>query len=181
MQVLRIYDPQRQPPDWTDIVRADQFVAFAKRADGGAPCDADGRPFATPADATCLLFDTVQDARAFCEARVQASGEVAFEIYDGAGRVNPPLLVVLAPSRRNAADNSPHAMGLRFRAAVALTAGAVLLFWLDYVREGVHFVLSVIGVHLMVAAGRLAMMNNSVRQSERVREERLRRAMEKGS
>jgi hypothetical protein len=180
VQTVRLYDPLRQPPSWTDIVRPDQFVVFAKRADGGAPCDVGGQPFPTADEASCLLFDRIQDARAFCESCVQRNADVAFEIFDGAGRLNPPLLVVVPPSRQHAVDSSPGSMRLRFRLTIALIAGALLLFWLDYTREGVHFVLSVIGVHMLVAAWRLGTMNHSIRESERAREERLRRVMQQG-
>jgi hypothetical protein len=53
---LRIYDASRRPASWAEIVRPGQFVAFA-----------------TPSDGTCVLFDSLDEARAFCEAGVLAA------------------------------------------------------------------------------------------------------------
>lgn len=134
--VLQLYDPDRRPASWTDLIRDGQFAAFSRFLDGGGSCDADGRPFASEADVACLLFDDVADARRFCEQRVQQAPSIAFDIFDAAGRVNPPLLIVVHPSRAAALDGNRRHARIRKRWAAALAAGAMPLFWLDYWTSG---------------------------------------------
>jgi hypothetical protein len=85
MQLLRLYDPDRRPPNWTDIIRPGQFAAFARHVEGGGPCDADGRPFASSDLVTCLIFDELDYAARFCEERVTEVPSVRFEVFDSAG------------------------------------------------------------------------------------------------
>jgi hypothetical protein len=92
---LRLFDPDRRPTSWTEIVQAGQYVAFSKTIDPGASCDIDGRPFASAEDATCLIFDRLEAARGFCEEQVVRVPRVRFEIFDSTGRANAPLLVIV--------------------------------------------------------------------------------------
>ena len=45
MTPLRLYDPDRRPSSWTEIIGPGQFVAFSKTVDTGGSCDSEGRPF----------------------------------------------------------------------------------------------------------------------------------------
>jgi hypothetical protein len=82
MIALRLFDSSRHPANWTEIIRAGQYAAFSKRAATGAPCDADGDSFATTDDATCLLFDALEDAR----VRVDGAGAARIvSVVAGAG------------------------------------------------------------------------------------------------
>ena len=58
MQVVRLHDPARRPPSWMQIVKPGQFVVFAKDLDSNVPCDADGRRYADPEEASCVVFDS---------------------------------------------------------------------------------------------------------------------------
>jgi hypothetical protein len=176
VEIIRVHDPQRRPHNWTDVIRPGQFVAFAKLLDSGGSCDADGRPFATPSVATCLLFDTIEEAASFCTQHATKHPGVSFEIFDAAGRVNPPLLVVVDPSRASSVDNNPRSIRLRQYAAIALILCALALFWVDYSQEGDLLILpTIVGVNMLLAAGRLLQMTTSMRAAERERQERLER------
>jgi hypothetical protein len=174
MEVLRLYDPGRRPPDWTNIIRPGQFAAFSKQIDGGGSCDAEGRPFASSADVTCVLFDRLQDARAFCEARVQVLPSLRFEIFDSAGRTNPPILIVVHPSRTSTLDANPRGMRARKVAAIVLAVGAVPLFLLDYLKSGGLMIFpTVLGINMILIAARLMQLNASYADAERRRRARL--------
>ena len=86
---LRLYDRSRTPSSWTEIIRPGQFVTFAKTFDTGAPCDAHGRSFAMMEDASCLVFDSLDEAETFCREQVNRATNVRFEIFDSAGRAQP--------------------------------------------------------------------------------------------
>lgn len=173
MEVLRLYDPERRPPDWTGIIRPGQFAAFSKDADTGGTVDAGGRPFASPSDVACLVFDGVDEALRFCEARVAEVPSLRFEIFDSNGRTNPPLMVIVHPSRAQTLTGNPRDMRLRKWLAILLLAGAFPLFWIDYRNRGALLLPTILGVNMIVIAGRLLHMNMSIREVERAREARL--------
>ena len=174
MITLRLYDRSRTPNSWTEIIRPGQFVAFAKTIDTGASCDAHGRLFAMVEDATCLLFESLADAEAFCCEQVNRATNVRFEIFDSAGRAHPPLLVVVHPSRQQQLEGNWRGMRLRTQAAVALFIVAALSFWYDYRHgPGMRFFPTLLGINLVVVALRLLQLNGSYAHAERVRRQRL--------
>ena len=87
MQVVRIHDPERKPASWAEIIRPGQFAAFA-----------------TPSDGTCILFDSLAEARAYCDAAVQSAPAARYDVFDAEGRSNPPLLTIVHPSRAHTLD-----------------------------------------------------------------------------
>jgi hypothetical protein len=175
VQVLKLYDRQRRPPNWTDIVKPGQFVAFAKDLDSGVPCDDEGRRLATESDATCVVFDSLDDARRFAEERTAHHASLRFDIFDAEGRANPPLLTVVSPHRAHTLDNTPHALRRRSRIAAGLFIASIPLFAFQYWgdTEGVFVLPMIIGINLIVAAGRLVLMNLGIREAERRRQERV--------
>ena len=177
MEVLRLYDPDRRPSSWTEIVRPGQFVAFSKHIDSGGPCDPSGRPFASTAEIACLLFDRLDEARGFCEERVLHAPSVRFDVYDSAGRTSPPLLTIVHPSRIATLDGNPRGMRMRKRAAIALTIGAFALFWFDYWKSaGLLILPTILGINMILIAARLIQLNASHAHAERERRERLAQA-----
>jgi hypothetical protein len=176
MQVLRLYDPDRRPPNWTDIIRPGQFAAFAKHVDGGGPCDADGRPFASSDLVTCLIFDEIDQAARVCEERVTEVPSVRFEVFDSAGRSNPPILVVVNQAHAHRLDTDPRRISRRKWTALGLAAAALPLFWYDYTNDrGVLVLPTFVGINLLLAAGRLLQLNAAVAAAERQRQERFTR------
>ena len=122
-EVLRLYDPERRPSNWVDIVRPTQFVVFCSDVHSGGTTDANGKPFPSPGAATCLIFDTLNDARRFCETRVAEVPSLRLEVFDARGRVESPLLVIVDPAR--AANLDGGVRSLRLRKWVALLMIAV--------------------------------------------------------
>jgi hypothetical protein len=169
---LRLYDPARRPPSWTEIIRPDQFAMFAKEVETGAPCDEEGQVFADPAAAACLLFDSLEAARRFAEEQVLRAPRVRIEIFDGAGRTRPPLVVVVHPSRAHTLTANPRAMRWRTVGAVLLVAGALPLMWYDYQRRGLLVLPTVLAINMILLAVRLVQMNMTVREVERTRRAR---------
>jgi hypothetical protein len=158
---LRIHDPARRPPSWTGIIRPGQFVAFA-----------------TPSDGTCVIVDSLAEARAYCEAAVQTAPATRFEVFDAQGRAEPALLTVVHPSRARALDSHPRAMQRRRVIGWSLIiGGAVLLIWTYWKSPDVEAIFpGVIGINLVLAGGRFLWFNLGIRETERARRERLGRA-----
>lgn len=160
---------------WTGIIRAGQFAAFAKNDATGVACDGDGRPFANEAASSCILFDSIEDARAWCEAAVQRQPLLRFDIFDAEGRVRPPLLIVLHPGRATTLDTSPAQMRRRRMIAWGLMAAGLPLVIYSYVEFGEREIIltAFLGINMIIVAGRLLWMNLALRETERAREARL--------
>ena len=177
MQIVRIHDPERRPASWAHIIRPDQVVIFATDLESGAPCDIAGHPFADPAAATCAIYDSLAEARAAGEAALAHAPAMRIDIFDGDGRANPPLLTLLHPSRAIEADTHPRI--LRRRRIIAWTliaAGIPLIVFAIAERQHREIILpAFLGINMLIAAGRLLWFNLGVRETERVRQERLRR------
>ena len=158
VQVLRIHDPERQPASWSEIIRPGQFVAFA-----------------APSDGTCVLFDSLHEGRAYCQAAVLTSPELRYDLFEADGRARPPLESYVHPSRAAMLDAHPGAAHRRRVIAWSLIAAAVplLVFTARRISEIEAIFPGVIGVNLLLAAGRLLWLNLGVRETERARRARL--------
>jgi hypothetical protein len=171
---VRLHDRARTPNSWTEIIRPGQFVVFAKMFETGAPCNADGRPFAAVEDTSCLLFDGLSEAEAFCREQVERAPAVRFEIFDSTGRAEPPLFVIVHPSKTAQLEGNPRGIQLRTWAAVLLFAVAAVSFWYNF-RHGPSFQIfpTLLGINLVIVALRLLQLNGSYAHAERVRKARL--------
>jgi len=176
VEVLRLYDPERRPSNWVDIVRPTQFVVFCSDVDSGGTTDANGKPFLSPGAATCLVFDSLNDTRRFCEARVAEVPSLRFEVFDARGRVESPLLVIVDPARAEKIEGGARSLRLRKWAALLMIAVAPALIWYDFATSRGSLVLpSFLGVSLVVAGLRILFMNMALREAERTRRARLER------
>jgi hypothetical protein len=174
VQTLRVHDPDRRPANWTEIIRPGQFAGFARLVETGLPSDADGRPFPDPAALTCLLFQSLDEARAFCETAVLAHPEIRFDVFDETGRANAPLLTIVSPSRAHTLDANPRSARRRRAVAWLLIAAAPPVLALAYSLGDVRAIFpGFLGINMILAGGRLLWFNLAVRESEREREARL--------
>lgn len=153
------------------MVHAGQFIAFAKRLDSDLPCNGDGEPFADPAAATCLVFDGFDEARRWTDAAARRLDRVRFDVFDHQGRINPPLLTVVHPSRRESLEGSARALRRQARLAAACVAVGVPLMVYAYSisSERDPILPGFIGLNLVLIALRLLWMNLASREIERAR------------
>jgi hypothetical protein len=180
--MVRLHDSGRRPASWTEIIREGQFAVFAKDGASDVPCDLDGVRFADPAAAACAIFESVAEARAFCEAAVLRRPSVQFDIFDAEGRTRSPLLTVVHPERAAHLETSPWQARRRQAIAWGLIVLGVPLMVFAYVEAGERdiFLIAFLGLNMVIIGGRLLWMNLALRETERVREERLARAAEGG-
>ena len=158
------------------MLRRGQFVVFARDLASGAPADFAGRPYAEASLAECAVAASVEEARAFAEAAVAQAPTLRLDIFDHEGRGHPPLLTVLHPSRADAADTHPRVLRKRQIIAWALIAvGIPLIVFAIVERRDRDIILpAFLGINMLIAAGRLLWFNLGVRETERIRQERLR-------
>jgi hypothetical protein len=182
VQIVRLYDPGRRPADWTEIIRDGQFAVFAKDDEAGVPCDLDGARFANAAAVTCAIVDSIDEARAVCDAAVARHAGVRCEVFDAGGRTRPPLLTVTHPLRSSALETSPRQMRTRRAIAWSLIAAGLPLLAYAYAAYDDHDTLLAVflGINMVLIGLRLLWMNLALRETERVRAERLARASKGG-
>ena len=170
---------------WTEIIQPRQFAAFAKNIETGVPSDPDGHSFRDPSEVACLVFDSLDEARSFCEAATSRTPAVRFEIFDAAGRAHPPLMTIVHPSRAGVIEAAPSVIRRRRVIAWALIVCAIpTLVLASSLRDGGHQIFAgFVGLNLLVAAGRLLWFNLAVRETEDARQQRIAAAAgrEKGS
>lgn len=176
MEILRVHDPSRRPASIGGTLRPGQFIAFAKDLASGVPADFNGRPYGDPALAECAVAASYDEARTFAEAAVGKAPAMQVDIFDHEGRAHPPLLTVLHPSAAHAADSHPRVLRKRRIIAWTLIAVGVPLIVFAYVEYGRREIIlpAFVGINMLIAAGRLLWFNLAVRETERVRQERLR-------
>ena len=148
---------------------------FAKDLDTRLPCDAKGQPFPAATAATCLVFDSLDEARRFSEAQVLETEQIQFEVFDAQGRSNPPLLTILHPQRAAKQDAHPRTLRRRRTVAWSLIAGGVPLLFLSYwLNQFGHAIFpGFIGLNMVLAGGRLLWFNLALTEAERTRQERV--------
>ena len=158
------------------MIRDGQFAVFAKdEANGGAPCDAAGGRFADAEAATCAIVDSIDEARAICEAAVRAHPTLRFDVFDAEGRTRPPLLTIMHPSRAAALETSPRQMRTRRMTAWLLIIGGIPLIAYAYVEVRDHDVIlpAFFGINMILFGLRLLWLNLGLRETERERQRRL--------
>ena len=97
---------------------------------------------------------------------------VSCEVLDASGRVNPPLLIVT--HEHVGGDDDVRGWFAHHRRLVIaiLIAASLPLFWLDWIHRG-EWILSVIGINMIVAALRLLMWDVAAKSNEKERLARL--------
>jgi hypothetical protein len=174
MQIVRVFDPNRHPANWTDIIRPGQLAAFSKDINTGASCDAAGAPIGSPDSLTCVIFDSLAEADAFCNESVQRAPNLRFDVFESAGRALPPLLTIVHPSRIATLDGNPRSASINKWGAIVLVAAAPILFWVDWWKyDGLLILPTILGINMLIIAARLIQLNGAHASAERARRERL--------
>ncbi|MEI9973699.1 MAG: hypothetical protein WDO73_17600 [Ignavibacteriota bacterium] len=132
---IRLFDPKRNPRNWTDLIRPTDCAVFLKHRTTSSALTPDGQPFRDSADVTCIVFERLDVAQRFCEAKVQALPHIRCEIYDAQGLARPPLLTIINPDLR--AKEQTGSIWSRRRKLIAggLGLASIPLFWVGMVSS----------------------------------------------
>jgi hypothetical protein len=168
---IRLYDYHRTPKCWSDIILPTQCAVFLRNDQWGTPVDRNGKPRGGD-NATCVLFESIEDAERFCRQTVAEHPLVSCEVLDASGRANPALLIVTREHVGGDDDVRGWFAHHRRLVIAILIAASLPLFWLDWLHHG-EWILSVIGINLVVAALRLLMWVVGAKNNEKERLARL--------
>src|SRR5439155_25565176 len=100
MRELRLFDPERRPPNWMGYIREGEYALFFKDANSGQAMKADVTHFQREEESTCLVASSLEGALVFEQARVDAAPRLCCDIYDHAGKSNPPLASLVQQGRK---------------------------------------------------------------------------------
>ncbi len=148
MQELRLYDPNRHPKDWKDIIRPGQYAVFHSDLHTDVEKRPDGRFLSPGEESSCLVFNSLAEAEAYCEAKVEDVPSLRCDIYDHLGKGKPPTLTYV---------NRAYVKAPRKHAVLGwlLIAGAMVCFWIEWHWHGTLVVPLIIGLNMLFAGARL--------------------------
>jgi len=137
------------------IIQADQYAVFHRDAKTEVETDAAGRYWHNSANATCLIFDSLEEAESYCVSKVNEIPAVVCEVYDSAGKANPPLRSVVNQLSTRYMRESASAGRRRIWLGWLLCIGSPPLFWIDWRSHGELIIPSIIGFNLLFIGFRL--------------------------
>jgi len=170
---FKVYDKTRQPAAWTSLVGPTQCAVFLKDVKTANPLATDGSEIAHLGDCRFLLFDHLEDARAFCEAQVQRHPFMCCEIFDAEGKAKPPLLVIMHPTAARKDELSATWVKRRKVVAIASLVAAGGLFFTDWRSEYELLWPSLLAVNLLPLGLRLLYWNTASAERSRTQAKRL--------
>jgi hypothetical protein len=96
----RLYDPNRTPSHWSELIREGQYAVFVLDARIRLPRDFNGEPFGPNGDGAVGIAEDLSEAGSSARGIVARHPELCCEIYDHEGKSGPPLEVVYEESVR---------------------------------------------------------------------------------
>lgn len=154
------------------IIQPGQFAVFHQDLKSAAELSPRGDTVSSAAESVCCIFDTVAEAKSYCEQKVSQYPFMRCEIYDNAGKSKPPLLVVVNHEMQGSVEDSERAGRWRIRIGYLLIAASVPLFCWDWRSRGELILPSVIGVNFIFIGLRLLMWGYGTVRGRRSHDQR---------
>jgi hypothetical protein len=174
MQRVLIYDPNRVPRNWVDLVRPWQFAVFLRGALTSVVLDYQGTPVDDTAAQSCFIFDNLADAKQFCLDLVAEAEHVQCEIYDERGMAIEPIFTIVNKRHQ-------HRIGTRKTARLLMLGGvfsiaiSLPLFWFDWLSSWARMWPTIFGINILLLGFRLLHIGYSY--LEHLREQEAERAI----
>jgi hypothetical protein len=171
MREILLYDPKRVPSQWTGLIQPGQYAAFLSDVQSSAPMSSDGSAESSASKHSCLLFESLPEAEAYCHEAVQKIPDMKCDVFDSAGRVNPPVAVFVNQKFAHTLDTEARAHRLILWGLVAI-AVSVPLFWYAW-KSGASEVWwpILLGINVLFAGLRLLHWGSGLKEQIRYRQE----------
>ena len=154
MRELRLYDPERRPPNWMGHIHEGEYALFFKDANSRTEMKADGTSVLRPEESTCLVADSLEEALDLAQQRVNASPWLRCDIYDQSGKSNPPLATIVHQHRK--AEENTEALGWkRIRWGIVLLPIGIMLVLYDWRRDWALIYPAFFGIQIIAAGARM--------------------------
>ena len=160
MREIKVYDDSRKPPDWNALLSTGECAVFLKQAASHVPLTPDGSATGYK-DAVVLLFDSLVEARDYCQAKVLEHPEMCCDVFDSAGRAKPPLLIIAHPRVLQKDGYSSRSTRRRNLLAATLLLLAPVCFWWDWRSQWTLVLPTLLGINMILGVGRILWWNAS--------------------
>jgi hypothetical protein len=141
---VSIYDARRNPPNWTDLLAPSRYAVFQHESATGMHVS----PSDTLAE-TCLIFDTLEEARSYCAGRVEQAPDITCEIFDQSGRAKDPVESYV---HRSVAIKQRSTFRSRFFWAHIMTGLAIAGLLIDWRSDFVRMWPTILGLKFLTLA-----------------------------
>jgi len=156
LQKVALYDPRRRPANWMQIIQPGQYAVFHKDARTEIETNSEGAYLPSGEPSTCLIFDSLEEAKKYCELRVQQFSNLRCEIYDHAGKARLPAAIVLNPALAGSLEESPANSKRKIIMGIALMLLSLPLFFWDWKFNWSLILPTLIGLNLIFFGFRIA-------------------------
>jgi hypothetical protein len=147
VQEIAVYDRNRKPSNWMELIKPKQYAVFLSDAETGAEMTSDGRYLDLEDVRRCLIFDSLPEAEQFCWQKIEKIPNLRCEVFDSHGRANPPVTILVNPLHQHKLD-SPTKARRMMRWGFVGVAASLLLFGIAWVRKGEWWIAAFFGVQL---------------------------------
>lgn len=154
MQEVALYEPNRKPASWMEIIQPGQYAAFLSDIETGAEMTGDGHYFDAGRIRSCLLFDSLEEAEQHCQREVEDFPNLRFDVFDSHGRANPPVATFANYRHQRRLDSAAESRRLMRWGWVAIVA-SLPLFWFAWARQGEAWIAIFFGMQLLFAGLRV--------------------------
>ena len=141
---IAIYDPRRNPPNWTELLAANQYAVFQHETNSGLHISPGGS-----FSETCLIFATLEEAKSYCAGRVEQAPDITCEIFDQSGRAKDPVETYV---HRSVDMKQRSVFRSRFFWAHIMTALAVVGVLIDWRSDFVRMWPTILGLKFLTLA-----------------------------
>ena len=164
---IRLFDPRRTPRDWTELIRPTQYAVFLKNREDCTSLAPGGQLYPNPDDNSCVVFNRLDAAQRFCEAKVEALPDVRCEIYDAQGLAHAPLLVIVHPNFQRKEESSSFWWRRRKLLAAIFILLSVPLLWIGTRGSNFSDVATFLAFNCILLALRFLYWDFGLRHRER--------------
>ena len=154
MREVALYDPNRKPASWMELIQPPQYAVFFSEVESGVELTSDGRHLGPGMTHSCLIFDSLEEAEKYCRQKIEDIPKLRCDVFDSSGRVNSPV-ATLVGGRYQGRLQSPAKSTRMMQWAFLSMAASLPLFWYTWHTRGEEWMAAFFGVQLVVVGLRL--------------------------
>jgi hypothetical protein len=149
---IRVYDPDRKPPDWTGCLSSEEVAVFFSDVETGG--ELNPQIGGERSAGTCLVFPSLEQAVQCSRLYTARVPRLRCEIFDRRGRAVPALSTIVNPQFSSLVDDAASSRQLIVGGWAALIA-SIVLGLLEWQSSSSHGLLGVLAVNALALGARL--------------------------
>jgi hypothetical protein len=165
---VALYDPDRKPTSWMEVIQPTQYAVFLCDVETGAEMTSDGHYLDPGMMRSCLIFDSLEETEQYCRRKIEGIPNLRCEVFDSHGRANPPVATFVGQRYEDRLESQAKAERMMRWAFLSLAA-SFPLFWYTWKTRGEGWIASFFGVQLVLVGLRLLHFGYSMKEELRYR------------